>query len=114
MRNHVDATEQKPRSEGRENGQKHDLIALRMKENMESKWPTIGMVPVKDPETGLVSWMDTSSSRARKTFEKEVLKWEGSLVQFFKKIGLDNTVIDTEGSYIKPLRSLFKQREMKR
>ncbi len=93
---------------------KHDLIALRMKEAIESKLPNIGIIPIKDPETGTINWLDTSSRRIRKSYEKETLKWEGELVQFFKKIGLDNTVIQTEGSYIKPLRSLFRQREMKR
>ncbi len=93
---------------------KHDLIALRMKESIEGKLPNLGIVPVRDPETGLIHWLDTSSGRMRKTYEKETIRWEGELLQFFKKIGLDNTVIHTEGSYIKPLRNLFKQREMKR
>ncbi len=93
---------------------KHDLIALRMKESIEGKLPNFGIIPIRDPETGKINWLDTSSRRIRKTYEKETIKWEGELLQFFKKIGLDNTVIQTEGSYIKPLRSLFKQREMKR
>ncbi len=93
---------------------KHDLIALRIKERMESKLPNIGLVPVKDPETGRVGYLDTTSRRVRNAYEKQTNKWELDLVQFFKKIGLDNTVIPTEGSYIKPLRSLFRQREMKR
>lgn len=93
---------------------KHDLIALRMKESIEGKLPNLGIIPITDPETGKISWLDTSSRRIRKSFEKETIRWEGELLQFFKKIGLDNTIIHTEGSYIKPLRSLFKQREMKR
>src|SRR5688572_22620325 len=93
---------------------KHDLIALRLKETIESKLPNLGIIPVKNPETGIITWLDTGSRRIRKNFEKESVKWEGELTQFFKKIGLDHTVIETEGSYIKPLRSLFRQREMKR
>jgi uncharacterized protein (DUF58 family) len=93
---------------------KHDLIALRMKESIEAKLPNIGIVPVQDPETGKINWLDTSSRSTRKSYEKESLKWEGELNNFFKKIGLDNTVIQTEGGYIKPLRALFRQRQMKR
>ncbi len=93
---------------------KHDLIALRMKESIEGKLPNIGIVPMQDPETGKINWLDTASRLTRKSYEKDTLKWEGELDQFFKKIGLDNTVIHTEGSYIKPLRSLFRQRQMKR
>lgn len=93
---------------------KHDLIALRMKEEIEGKLPNLGIIPIRDPETNQITWLDTSSRRIRKNYEKETIKWEGELLQFFKKIGLDNTVIHTEGSYIKPLRNLFKQREMKR
>jgi uncharacterized protein (DUF58 family) len=74
----------------------------------------LGMIPVKDPETGMIHWLDTSSRSVRKNYEKQTIQWEGELIQFFKKIGLDNTVIHTEGSYIKSLRNLFKQREMKR
>lgn len=93
---------------------KHDLIALRMKEGIENKLPNLGLVPIQDPETGKIHWLDTTSRSIRKSYEKEMLKWENELSSFFKKIGLDNTVIYTEGSYIKPLRSLFRQREMKR
>ena len=93
---------------------KHDLIALRMKESIEGKLPNLGIVPIQDPETGKIHWLDTTSRSTRKSYEKEMLKWESELNSFFKKIGLDNTVIYTEGSYIKPLRSLFRQREMKR
>ena len=93
---------------------KHDLIALRMKESIEGKLPNLGIIPIHNPETNQITWLDTSSRRIRKSYEKETIKWEGELLQFFKKIGLDNTVIHTEGSYIKPLRSLFKKREMKR
>jgi uncharacterized protein (DUF58 family) len=93
---------------------KHDLIALRLKENIESKLPNIGLIPVKNPENEKITWLDTGSRSVRRNFEKEVQKWESNLVQFFKKIGLDNTSINTHESYIKPLRSLFRQREMKR
>jgi uncharacterized protein (DUF58 family) len=93
---------------------KHDLIALRLKESIETKLPNLGLIPIKDPESQTIQWLDTSSRRIRKSYEAEVLKWEATLMQFFKKIGLDYTVIQTEGSYIKPLRSLFRQREMKR
>jgi uncharacterized protein (DUF58 family) len=93
---------------------KHDLIALRLKESIEGKLPNLGIIPVKDPETQTIHWLDTSSRRIRKSYETETLKWEANLMQFFKKIGLDYTIIHTEGSYIKPLRSLFRQRELKR
>jgi len=93
---------------------KHDLIALRMKEPLESKLPNLGLVPVADPETKSISWLDTGSKKVRKNFEADNLKREAELQQLFKKIGLDTTVIDTEISYIKPLRALFRQRQMKR
>lgn len=93
---------------------KHDLIALRLKENIETHLPDLGLIPVKDPETGKIQWLDTGSRSVRKQYDKEVLKWENDLVQFFKKIGLDQTTINTNESYIKPLKSLFRQRQMKR
>jgi len=93
---------------------KHDLIALRLKEEIETHLPDVGLVPVKNPETGHIDWLDTGSRFVRKHYDNEVLKWEGDLIQFFKKIGLDQTTINTNESYIKPLKSLFRQRQMKR
>lgn len=93
---------------------KHDLIALRIRESMEANLPAMGLIPLLDPESGKVILYDSSSTANRYKHKKVFLDWEGELLQFFKKIGLDNTTINTQGSYIKPLRSLFKQRELRR
>lgn len=93
---------------------KHDLIALRIKENVESHIPSLGLIPTVDPETGKVMFYDSGSRRNRRTQHTFYNEWEGSIYNLFKKIGLDNTTIQTDSSYIKPLRNLFKKRELRR
>lgn len=92
---------------------KHDMIALRMREKYEFELPKASLVPIHDLETNEVMLMDTSKS-VRKKVIVESKKWEDNLAQYFKKIGLDYAVIPTEGGYIRELKTLFKQRLVKR
>lgn len=89
---------------------KHDLVALKIYDERETELPDIGMVKFKDPETGLMKWIDTSSSNLRRTFHE---KWERADLELagnFTRSKVDFTRINTNQDYVKPLIKLFKQR----
>ena len=93
---------------------KHDVIALRLYDKHEEEFPDLGLIPINDGESGLLSWVDTGDKRVRAAFKAEALKRNALLKEVFSKSGVNSTAIGTHESYITPLRTLFRQRERKR
>ena len=89
---------------------KHDLIALKINDKAELEIPKIGLLKLKDNETGRIVWADTSSNEFQKQFKVNVLKRENALRDQFNKCGVDYCDIYTHEGYIKPLMNLFKRR----
>ncbi|MGY4386582.1 uncharacterized protein (DUF58 family) [Pedobacter sp. UYP24] len=93
---------------------KHDLVALRIFDLHEEEFPDLGLIPVKDEETGQLAWVNTGDKEVRFQFKKAALERNGRLDDLFKRSGVDFTKIGTHQSYIKPLMTLFKKRGAKR
>ncbi len=89
---------------------KHDLVALRVIDKTEQELPKMGLVKLKDNETGKIMWVDTSDKAFRKQFAVNQLKFEAELKDIFNRSGIDWTKILTHEGYIKPLMNLFKNR----
>ncbi len=89
---------------------KHDLIALKINDKTELDIPKVGLIKLKDNETGKIVWADTSSKEFQKQFKINVLKREQSMKDKFNKCGVDYCDIYTHEGYIKPLMNLFKRR----
>jgi uncharacterized protein (DUF58 family) len=93
---------------------KHDLIALNIKDHLESNFKNLGVIQFKDAETGLKYWVDSSSTAFIQQQEKDYKIRNFKTKEYFKKSGVDNTELHTNQSYVKPLMNLFKKREGKR
>lgn len=89
---------------------KHDLVALRIFDRRETILPPVGLVQVKDAETGKLLWVDTSSARVRQNYADWWTKRQTHLNDVFTKSGVDNVMIRTDEDYVKPLMNLFKKR----
>jgi hypothetical protein len=89
---------------------KHDLVALRINDKHENTLPDVGLIKLKDNETGKLMWVDTSDKSFRKQLEINHLKFEAQIKDIFTKSGVDFTTIHTHEGYIKPLMTLFKKR----
>ena len=89
---------------------KHDLVALRINDKHEATLPDVGLVKLKDNETGKHMWLDTSNKAIRKQLQVNHLKFEAELKDVFNRSGVDYTTIFTDEGYIKPLMNLFKKR----
>ena len=90
---------------------KHDLVALRIYDEREMHLPNIGLIKIKDAETGKIRWINTSDKNIRMDYEINAKKSNARLKDMFNKSGVDTADINTAGSYIQPLMNLFKQRE---
>ena len=90
---------------------KHDVVALRIIDKRESEIPDIGLVKMKDAETGAIKWIDTSNSSVRNTYNKWWKEKEQKVKETFNRSGVDFATINTNEDYIKPLTNLFRKRE---
>lgn len=89
---------------------KHDLIALKVFDQRESELPPVGMINMKDAETGEYIWVDSSSKRVREHYHNQWLSQQQKTDEAFMKYGIDSANLDTNSDYIKPLMTLFKKR----
>jgi uncharacterized protein (DUF58 family) len=89
---------------------KHDVVALRIYDKTETSFPAVGLVKLKDFETGEARWVDTSSREFQHAFKLQQAKHEGYLKDTFSRAGVDYAKISTHEGYIKPLMNLFKRR----
>jgi len=93
---------------------KHDVIALRLYDKHEEEFPNLGLIPVKDEESGEVLWVNTADENVRMAFQRDATIRNSRLKIVFSKSGVDIADIGTHESYIKPLMTLFKKRERRR
>jgi uncharacterized protein (DUF58 family) len=90
---------------------KHDVVALRVMDKAELNIPKLGLVKMKDNESGKIMWVNTNSEKFRQQYHKNALVFEKQVKDIFHRAGVDFAVIDSVRGYIKPLINLFKQRE---
>ncbi|SEO56315.1 Protein of unknown function DUF58 [Mucilaginibacter gossypiicola] len=93
---------------------KHDIIALKLYDKHEEEFPNLGLIPVKDEESGQIMWVNTGDKAVRDAFKWDAVKRNAALQDTFKRSGVDYTTIGTHESYVKPLMTLFKKREGRR
>lgn len=93
---------------------KHDLISMRLRDPLETELPKAGMLRIQDAETGRISWVDTASRKVRTAYHAAMRRREDNLQAVFSRSGMDYCIIDTHQSYVKPIRSLFRKRELRR
>ena len=90
---------------------KHDVIALRVYDKRETELPPVGLMKVKDAETGERLWIDTDDRRWRMLYKNLWDENRLKLQHLLMKAGVDTISIDvSEDDYIKALIGLFKQR----
>ena len=89
---------------------KHDIVALRIIDKAEVELPEVGLIKLKDNESGKIAWVNTSDKLFRKQFAVNQLKFEADIKDTFNRSGIDATKIYTHESYVKPLMNLFKNR----
>ena len=89
---------------------KHDMVALRVYDQRENELPAVGLLYLKDAETGERIWVDTSDRRVREEYKKYMQTREKDLERVFKRSGVDVATISADEDYVRALITLFKKR----
>ena len=89
---------------------KHDMVAIQVYDQRETELPPVGLMKIKDAETGREQWIDSSSVRVREAYRDWWLKRQAQMDDTFKKCHVDSVSIRTEDDYVKSLMTLFDKR----
>ena len=91
-------------------GKKHDVTGIRVYDKLETELPKLGMVPMKDVESGQTILVNTNSKTVRRNYRANYLKTVDYFEDSFTKSGsgVINNRIDE--SYVKKLLGYFKRR----
>ena len=76
--------------------QRHEVIAVRLHDPLESELPDLGLVVVQDAETGEQLYVDTNDSGFRKRFAAAAKRREAELRRAFSEAGVDAIELSTD------------------
>ncbi|MDE6409400.1 MAG: DUF58 domain-containing protein [Muribaculaceae bacterium] len=92
---------------------KHDLAAIQVYDRRDAEMPDVGLIRVRDMETGLDRWIDTSSRSVRKAYAKGWYDRQQRLASTVTKSGVDLAQVTTNEDFVKALLGLFRRRGVK-
>jgi uncharacterized protein (DUF58 family) len=95
-------------------GKKHDTIAMHIFDEREGELPDIGLVRIKDLESGAEKWIDTSYPIIRDNYRDRWNNQQKLMKTTFMKNNIDLVQIQTGKDYIVPLMNFFKTRSKRR
>jgi len=89
---------------------RHDVVAIQVFDKRETELPPVGLVHIKDAETGEERQIDASSKAVRYAYRQWWLNQQARLTNDFKKSKVDSVSISTDQDYVKALMGLFSLR----
>jgi len=93
---------------------KHDMVGVHVYDPRETELPDIGLIRVKDAESGDLIWLNTSSKKVRDNYRRQYQSSFENCRTTFLKCGADLISIRTNESYVNALLKFFKKREARR
>ena len=89
---------------------RHDLSVINIYDERERTLPDVGLLPVRDSETGRTVYVDTSLRQVRDSYEEWARKAYVETLLLLRKYKVDTVSIRTDQDYVKSLVALFKTR----
>lgn len=89
---------------------RHDVVAIQVYDKRETELPPVGLIRVKDAETGMEHQIDTSSKATRSVYRQWWINQQFKLNDDFKKSNVDSMSVSTDQDYVRALISLFNLR----
>ena len=89
---------------------KHDVVAIQVYDRRVAELPDVGLMKVRDAETGHEQYIDTSSKRLRQTHHEWWQEQQERMNKSFTKSRVDSISVRTDEDYVKALLNLFARR----
>ncbi len=83
--------------------QRHEVIAVRLLDPLELDLPDLGLIPIRDAETGEQLLVDTHDAGFRKRFARIAAQREAQLRTSLTRAGVDALELSTDGDLVSAL-----------
>jgi uncharacterized protein (DUF58 family) len=80
--------------------QRHEVVAVRLLDPMELELPDLGLIPIRDAETGEQMLVDTHDAGFRRRFARIAAQREADLRQSFLRAGVDTLELSTSDDLV--------------
>ena len=94
--------------------QKHDVTAISLTDPREIELPRVGLISLRDPETGKSVLIDTDDRVQRTAYAAAAEERAVSRRRLLAALGVEEVALRTDRSYIQPLMVYFKARAGRR
>jgi uncharacterized protein (DUF58 family) len=91
--------------------QRHDVIALSLRDPREEELPAVGLVELRDAETGERALVDTYDRKVREEFAARAKSRLEGLRRLLRSASVDQVEIRSDADYVLPLIQFFRMRE---
>ncbi|MBQ1886480.1 MAG: DUF58 domain-containing protein [Bacteroidales bacterium] len=89
---------------------RHEISAINIYDPREREIPDLGLVRVRDAESGSEGWIDTSSRSVRDGYRQWGRRVLAAAQRLFNRYKVDTVSISTEDDYVKSLIGFFKNK----
>lgn len=89
----------------------HDLIALQLSDPREAEIPSVGLVRLRDAETGREIVVDTADRGVRDAYARQGVERQSELTRVLRRAGCDHVEVDVTRPVVEPLQRFFRRRE---
>ncbi len=83
--------------------QRHEVVAVRLLDPLELQLPDLGLIPIRDAETGEQLLVDTHDAGFRKRFARIAAQRESDLRQSLVRAGVDALELSTDDDLVNAL-----------
>jgi uncharacterized protein (DUF58 family) len=93
---------------------KHDLASIQIYDRRDATMPDVGLIRMRDLESGNDVWVDTGSAKVRQLYARAWYERQQKIASVTAKCGVDLASISTDEDYVKALLALFRRRSIAR
>lgn len=90
---------------------RHDAIAIQVVDQRERELPDVGLVTLREAETGRWMVADTAQPGVRDAFQRRARAFDRELEEAFRQDGVELIRLETGQSWVGPLLAFFRRRE---
>lgn len=87
---------------------RHDLTTMHVSDPAEWDLPSLGVIPIRDPENGETRWVNSSSKRVKRQVHRNAEAAFQRYQKASRSAGAGSVTLQTDGDYVKALLSYFK------
>jgi uncharacterized protein (DUF58 family) len=82
---------------------RHEVLAVEIVDPRELELPDVGIIELRDPESGRTREVNTSSSRTRERYAEAAARQRNDIAQLVRAAGADHLVLRTDRDWLRDL-----------